>query len=629
MGILTGLNDKQLEAVRATEGYVRVIAGAGSGKTCLLVSRYAYLVREYGIDPANILCVTFTNKAAGEMKRRIRAMIGEEYDTALICTYHGFCARVLREDPEKLFLSRDFTIIDPPQQKVLLADIYQKYELKLDHASFERMLKKIGSFKGDPNNGYVLRMCDPAKRQIMPSVGSLDDRIMEDYLQRQKSLYALDFDDLMYFTLHLLQSDAEVRDKWQTRLNYIQVDEFQDSSRDEMLLIDVLSEKYKNLMIVGDPDQNIYEWRGSEVGLLVDFDKTHDPTRTIFLNRNYRSTPQILKCANELIDKNELRLKKELYTRTPAGADVFHVHSKTDSDETREIADRIKGIMKSEGAKYSDFAVLYRAGFLSRVVEKRLVEENIPYEIYGGVKFYQRMEVQDAVAYLRMIARDDDAAFKRIINTPRRKFGRVKMAALEAFREEDARARGMSEPEDFPLYRALKEHIDAPAFRGSGAAEFVAFVDEMRREQSGLQLTELVRLTCERSGYEKYIRQLGDEERLDNLTEFKRIADEFERGFGEKVDLAGFLRQVALQSAEDGGRPRDAVKLMTIHASKGLEFPAVFVLGFTEGIFPSSKSIEQRKKAGLEEERRLCYVAMTRAKRHLVIMDSEGVSPRG
>ena len=629
MDVLSGLNEKQREAVTATEGYVRVIAGAGSGKTKLLVSRYAYLVKEYGIDPANILCVTFTNKAAGEMKKRIRTLIGQEYDTTLICTYHGFCARVLREDPEKLFLSREFTIIDPTEQKTLLSDIYQKYELKLDHASFERMLNKIGRFKGDPNNGYVSRMCDPGKRQIMPSVRDLDDRIIEEYLQRQKAIYALDFDDLMYYTLHLLQSDADVRGKWQTRLNYIQVDEFQDSSRDEMQLIDILSDKYRNLMIVGDPDQNIYEWRGSDVGLLVDFDKTHEPTETIYLNRNYRSTPQILQCANTLIDKNEFRLKKELFTLTPPGADVIHIHSKNDFDETRELTERIRELIKREGLRYSDFAVLYRAGFLSRVVEKRLVEENIPYEIYGGVKFYQRMEVRDAVAYLRLVAFDDDEAFKRIINTPRRKFGRVKMAALTALREETAEAAGASDPDIIPLYSVLKANLDFPAFRGSGAAGFVEFIENMRREKDVIPLNDLVRYVTERSGYEKYIRELGDEERLDNLTEFKRMADEFERGFGEQVTLSEFLRQVALQSAEHGDKPVDAVKLMTIHSSKGLEFPAVFVLGFTEGIFPSSKSVEQRKKPGLEEERRLCYVAMTRAQRHLYLMDSEGVSQGG
>ena len=273
MNLFDKLNEKQCEAVRTTEGFVRVIAGAGSGKTKLLVSRYAYLVQEYGIDSANILCVTFTNKAAGEMKKRIRALIGPEYDTSLICTYHGFCARLLREDPEKLFFTKGFQIIDTSQQKAILEDIYQKHELKLDYASFESILKKINFVKS--RTDYVPRFCNPKPCQIMAAINNQDDQIIEEFMQRQKAVYSLDFSDLMSFALYLLETDAEIREKWQDRLNYIQVDEFQDSSKRELALVDILSGKYKNLMIVGDPDQNIYEWRGSDVKLLVDFDKTH------------------------------------------------------------------------------------------------------------------------------------------------------------------------------------------------------------------------------------------------------------------------------------------------------------------------------------------------------------------
>lgn len=296
MDYLSLLNEKQLEAVQTTEGYLRIIAGAGSGKTKLLVSRYAYLVKEYGTDPANILCVTFTNKAAGEMKRRVRALIGQEYDTSLICTYHGFCVRVLREDIEKIFYPKEFQIIDNTQQKAILGEIYQHFELKLDHASFEKILKLIAIKKSDRK--YVEKMCCTDKCQILPEINTMDDMIVEEFLQHQKKVYAMDFNDLMNYTLYIFQYFPEVLEKWQDRLNYIQVDEFQDSSSTEMKLIDLLSGKHKNLMIVGDPDQNIYEWRGSEVGLLVDFDKVHTPTKTVFLNQNYRSTPQILACAN-------------------------------------------------------------------------------------------------------------------------------------------------------------------------------------------------------------------------------------------------------------------------------------------------------------------------------------------
>ena len=625
MDILNDLNDKQLEAVRETEGFVRVIAGAGSGKTKLLVSRYAYLVKDYGIDSYNILCVTFTNKAAGEMKRRIRALIGPEYDTTLICTYHGFCARLLRTNPEKLFLNKSFQIIDTSQQKAILEEIYRKYELKLDHASFESMLKKIGYVKR--NTDYVPKMCSSAGGRILPDVSTDDNKIIEDYLQRQKAIYALDFHDLINFAIYLLETDSDVRTKWQERLNYIMVDEFQDSSAKEMRLVDILSGMYKNVMIVGDPDQNIYEWRGSDVKLLVNFDTLHTPTQTIFLNRNYRSTPQILSCANSLIDKNSLRLKKDLFTLSPPGAEVIHFHSKSDSDETKIISDTIKDLVKDKLNKYSDIAVLYRSGFLSRVVEKRLTQTGIPYEIVGGVKFYQRMEVLDLIAYLKLIAFDDDNSFRRIINKPRRKFGSGKMSALEELRERET----LSSEENVSqsLFSTLKAHSDDNPFKNSNAPEFVNFIEEMRIQSESLRISELVNKVSEASGYEQYIRELGDEERFENLAEFKRIANEFEANFGEDLSLIDFLQQLALQSDEDDDKPRDAVKLMTIHSAKGLEFPVVFIVGLTEGIFPSSKTIEERKKPGLEEERRLCYVAITRAKDRLFLMDSEGYSQAG
>lgn len=627
MDIFVNLNNKQTQAVRETEGYVRVIAGAGSGKTKLLVSRYAYLVTEYGIDPSNILCVTFTNKAAGEMKKRISKLIGPEYSTSLICTYHGFCARLLRENPEKLFLTRGFQIIDTYQQKTLLEEIYQKYELKLDWANFQSILKKIAQKKQDIS--YVKRMAQADKVQLLSEIKTLDDQIIEEYMQRQKAVYSLDFTDLMMYAIYLLTNDEEVRNKWQERLNYIQVDEFQDSSSIEMQLVDILSGKYQNLMIVGDPDQNIYEWRGSDVKLLVDFDKNYPGTKTIILNQNYRSTPQILNCANTLIEKNDLRLKKDLFTRSLPGPSVTHIHAKSEDKEVEKIVETIRKIKKEKGKSYSDFAVLYRSGFLSRVVERKLVEEGIPYEIYGGVKFYQRMEILDVVAYLRLIAFNDDLSFKRIINTPRRKFGRTRVAALERIRENNEINLFDGDLKDKSLYEVLKTHLGDQAFNGSGGGQFVSLIENLKALKDRLKISELINRVCIDSGYEQYIRELGDEERLDNLSEFKRIANEFESGFGEDINLEGFLQQIALMSTEDTDKPVEAVKLMTIHASKGLEFPVVFIIGFSEGIFPSSRTIEERKKLGLEEERRLCYVAITRAQETLYLMDSEGQSQNG
>ena len=613
MDYLSTLNEKQLEAVVTTEGYLRVIAGAGSGKTKLLVSRYAYLVKEYGINSANILCVTFTNKAAGEMKRRIRALIGQEYDTSLICTYHGFCVRVLREDVEKIFYPKEFQIIDNAQQKAILGDIYQKFELKLDHASFEKILKQIAFFKAK-NRDYVAKLCCTDHCQILPEIVTMDDQI----LQKQKQIYAMDFHDLLYFALDIFHRCPEVLEKWQDRLNYIQVDEFQDSSGTEMELVDKLSGKHKNLMIVGDPDQNIYEWRGSDVKLLVDFDRSHIPTKTVILNQNYRSTPQILRCANTLIEKNVFRLKKDLFTKSGDGSQVYHYHEKNEYAEADRIIAHIHQIRKETGCNYADFAVLYRSGFLSRVIEKKFTENGVPYEIFGGVKFYQRMEIQDIMAYLRLVAFDDDVSFKRIINKPRRKFGRVKLQRLLALQKD-----GVS------LFQTLQENLDDPTFKGSGAKEFVAAINKSRQLSQTVPLSERVERICTDSGYEKYIRELGDMERFENLSEFKRIASEYENSFGEEVSLKEFINQISLQSEDDGEEACDMVKLMTIHAAKGLEFPNVFIIGFSEGIFPSAKTIEERKKMGLEEERRLCYVAITRAEKRLFLLDSEGYTQNG
>ncbi len=617
MDYLSALNEKQLEAVMATEGYLRVIAGAGSGKTKLLVSRYAYLVKAYGINSANILCVTFTNKAAGEMKRRIRSLIGQEYDTSLICTYHGFCVRVLREDIEKIFYPKEFQIIDNAQQKAILGDIYQKFELKLDHASFEKIIKQIAFFKAT-HRDYVAKMCCTDYCQIMPEIATVDDQIIEEFLQKQKQIYAMDFHDLLYFVLDIFNRCPEVLEKWQDRLNYIQVDEFQDSSNTEMELVDRLSEKHKNLMIVGDPDQNIYEWRGSDVKLLVDFDKTHIPTQTVILNQNYRSTPQILRCANTLIEKNVFRLKKDLFTKSGDGAPVYHYHEKNEFAEADRIIADIHRIRKETGCNYADFAVLYRSGFLSRVIEKKFTENGVPYEIFGGVKFYQRMEIQDVMAYLRLVAFDDDISFKRIINKPRRKFGRVKLQRLLALQKD-----GES------LFQTLQDNLDDPTFKGSGTKEFVAVINQVRQLHRTIPLSECVERICTDSGYEKYIRELGDMERFENLSEFKRIASEYENNFGEQVSLKEFINQISLQSEDDGEEACDMVKLMTIHAAKGLEFPYVFVIGFSEGVFPSAKTVEERKKMGLEEERRLCYVAITRAEKRLFLLDSEGFTQNG
>lgn len=614
--IFDKLNSKQIEAVTSTEGYVRIIAGAGSGKTKTLTHRYAYLALAAGIHPGNILCVTFTNKAAGEMKRRVRAIVGEGCDTSLITTYHGFCVRVLREDAGRLFYPQNFRILDESAQKAILEEIYAELELKLDRASFEKMLEKIHLVKSDEK--YVSMFV--SGEFGVKADDSSDDNIVRMYMQKEKNVFGLDFDDLICFTFAIFESYPEVLEKWQDRLHYIQVDEFQDSSKRELKLVSMLSDVHKNLFVVGDPDQNIYEWRGADMSILVDFDKTFPGTETVFLNRNYRSTERILKCANTLISKNKNRIPKALYTVDNIGDEVVCLHSKNEHDEGKWITDEIKRLVKNEGYSYRDIAILYRSGFLSRFAEQALSGAGIPYELYGSVRFYERMEIKDVLAYLKLIAYNDNEALMRVVNTPKRMFGKTKVERLKMLAEE----RGVS------YYDALCENVDIPEFKRSSVKELVLLIEEMRSKYKGRTVSETLSEVLVKSGYEKYIRETGNAERLDNLAEFKRSCVDSERERGEEYSLEEFLSDIAIKSDYDtDDEKRDMVKLMTIHASKGLEFPVCFVCGFTDGIFPSGRTLEERKDAGLEEERRLCFVALTRAMKRLYLTESEGSSGEG
>ncbi len=616
MDLFDKLNEQQIEAVTATEGYVRIIAGAGSGKTKTLTHRYAYLVKAAGIHPGNVLCVTFTNKAAGEMKRRVRSLVGDGYDTSLITTYHGFCVRVLREDIGRLFYPQSFPILDEIDQKKILEEIYAELEIKLDRASFEKILDSIHYIKA--HEKYV--HCFVTGDFSSMSEDTLEKKIIRMYMEKQKKTFGLDFDDLISFTFEIFECYPEVLQKWQDRLHYIQVDEFQDSSNRELRLIQMLSSAHRNLFVVGDPDQNIYEWRGASMAILVDFDKTFPGTETILLNRNYRSTGNILQAANALIDHNKNRIPKALFTTGDAGANVIHLHAKSEGDEGRWIADEIKRLVSREGMRYRDIAILYRSSFLSLFIEQSLLAANIPYELYGSLRFYDRMEIRDALAYLKLIIYNDNQSLERIINTPKRMFGKVKMARL----------RDLAIRDNLSYYEALVKYIDIPEFARSGAAQFVEVMETMRKNYRDMPLSDVIESVLAQSGYEQYIRENGSMERLDNLAEFKRTAVEAERSYGEFYPLDEFLRQIALQSKNDESEENtDKVKLMTIHASKGLEFPACFVCGFSEGIFPSGRSLEERKDAGLEEERRLCFVAMTRAMQRLYLTESEGNAASG
>lgn len=626
--IFQELNESQIKAVTTTEGYIRVIAGAGTGKTKALTHRYAYLVNELGISPSNILCITFTNKAAREMKKRIKAMLGEEFDTSFVATLHAFCTRILREEISKLFYPDQFIVLDNIDQKKILEEVYDEMGIKMDTASFKFMIDQIRYYKNLIT--YVEYLSNPDFDYSTLTSKTPSDEIIFRYIKKQRKYFGLDFFDLINFTIYLFRKYPDVLLKWQKRLCYIMVDEFQDITAKEFKLIRRLSEYNQNLFVVGDPDQNIYEWRGANISVIVDFEEwLNNPcfenqlqlkAQDIVLSRNYRSTAQILNVANSLIEKNQKRVEKKLYTDTTQGKRVQYLHAKNDKEEIAYITKEMKEHVKN-GGKYSDFAVLYRSGHVSRFVEQGFLNENIPYVVYGGVGFYERAEIKDVLSYMRLVNRlDDDLSFKRIINMPRRKIGKMKMEALARYAEEHR----------VPLYEALRVLCGTDLFKGTKAKEFIAVLENLRRLTETLPVSELLQRILSDTGYELYIRESGDIERLDNVTELIRSVVAQETEFGEPLSLSAFLQNITLMRDSDAEEDKtDCVRIMTIHTSKGLEFDRVFLVGLTEGIFPSARSLEERKRDALEEERRLCFVAVTRAKKQLYLTESEGFGVKG
>ncbi|MCB0479713.1 MAG: UvrD-helicase domain-containing protein, partial [Crocinitomicaceae bacterium] len=416
--ITENLNDQQLEAVTSTEGYVRVIAGAGSGKTKALTSRYAYIVQGLGISASNILCVTFTNKAAREMRIRVKRLIGDQHDLSYITTYHGFCVRVLREDINKIGYPKNFVIMDVEDQKTILRDVYNEFGITSKLITFKQVLRHISKRKSSQE--YLDYIIKPADKQPNNDL----DNIFHRYLEKQQRNFALDFDDLINFTLFIFLTHNEILQKWQKRLHYIQVDEMQDSSEKQFLLVSMLSETHKNFFVVGDPDQTIYEWRGAKPEFLVEFDQQFPSSKTIIMNQNYRSTPNILTLGNHIIKNNKIRVDKDMFTQNPQGVEVVHFHAQNEAEEGNWIADEIANLVSKNDCKYSEFAILYRANHISRSIEQAFVKKNIPYTIFGGIRFFERKEIKDTLSYLRLVEFEDDISFLRIINTPSRGLGK-------------------------------------------------------------------------------------------------------------------------------------------------------------------------------------------------------------
>lgn len=617
MDYLQQLNPEQREAATTTEGYIRVVAGAGSGKTKTLAARYLYLVDVLGISTANILCVTFTNKAAAEMKKRIRAQLPDQ-DLARITTFHGFCVGLLKEDCHVVGYPKTFLILDEEDKKAMLSVVFEDLGITGRDITIQEAVDHIGWRKG--GRGYVKTLIHADMEELLDlvkSASTLKDKILYRYFYEQRKCFALDFDDLVYFAIYILEHSREAREKWQQRLEYIMVDEFQDIDKDQYTLTDILSGYHHNLFVVGDPDQTIYTWRGADVKFILEFPTRHPGAKTIYLNRNYRSTPQILAASNALIDKNRERLKKELIPVRADNRKPLYFHAKTSALEADWITANMRALHEGEeGVSYSSMGVLYRAHYVSRALEESLIRNKIPYVLYSGVEFYKRKEIKDVLSYLRMIYNPDDISFLRTVNEPRRGVGRTRIAAIKAY----AAAKGCT------LYQALMDNLETDSFRRCKAKDYVRLIEKYRAIFDQMDLTDLLAGVLHESGYEQMLRTAGEEERLDNLAELKQAIFDFTRKAGETVTLGNYLDHAALFTNMDTGEKAQAVKLMTVHSAKGLEFPVVFVCGLSEGIFPGKRANTREK---LEEERRLCYVAFTRARDRLFLSDAAGTGYDG
>ena len=610
--ILGGLNEQQQQAVTATEGYVRVIAGAGSGKTRALSHRFAYLVNEVGIMPSHILCVTFTNKSANEMKQRIRRLTGDS-DTGYISTFHSFCVSVLQEDINALHYPKSFLVLDNSDIDAMLKIIYEERGLTLRHMTFGKARDMIEIRKIFKDPEYYEHMIafplDELHQKYLDAVET-DDIIFWGYLYQEKKCFGLDYNDLIKFVLYLFSINEEIRLKWQQRLEYIMIDEYQDIDALQYRLMKVLCAYHQNLFIVGDPDQTIYTWRGASVRYILDFDKEFPDVRTILMMENYRSTPQIVAVANSLIGTNRNRLKKELRPMLPDGGAVVYHHAKTAEAEAKWIALQIKELV-GKGEKLGEIAILYRAHYLSRALEEVFLKEEVPYTIYSGVQFFGRMEIKDALSYLRLMVYKDDLSFLRVVNVPKRNIGERRVKFLQDYAAQN----------HCSLYKALERTIDNEIFKNTKAKRFLALIERFSAGHSDMPVSEFLSALLDQSGYEAMLRTEGSQERLDNLAELKQSVYAYETSCGEEYTIENYLSHVALLTNTDAVSGKNVVKLMTVHTAKGLEFPHVFICGLEEGVFPSKKTATLE---GMEEERRLAFVAFTRAKKTLFLTDAEG-----
>ncbi|WP_312475432.1 DNA helicase PcrA [Neobacillus sp.] len=612
--LLNGLNPEQQSAVKATDGPLLLMAGAGSGKTRVLTHRIAYLIVEKRVNPYNILAITFTNKAAREMRERIGKMMGGVAEEIWISTFHSMCVRILRRDIDRMGFNRNFTILDTTDQLSVIKGILK--DKNLDPKKFDprAILGSISSAKNE-----LIEPEEYAKTAGGYFEQTVSD-VYEEYQKRLRKNQALDFDDLIMMTIQLFKRVPDVLEYYQRKFQYIHVDEYQDTNRAQYMLVKMLANRFQNLCVVGDSDQSIYRWRGADIANILSFEKDYPNATVILLEQNYRSTKRILLAANKVIANNMNRKAKNLWTENAEGNKLVYYRADSEQGEAQFVAGKIKELTRNSSHKLADIAILYRTNAQSRVMEEVLLKSNIEYSIVGGTKFYDRKEIKDMLAYLRLISNpDDDISLQRVINVPKRGIGSTSVDKIADF----------ATMHDVSLYQAIDsvELIGLSPKTTKAAREFRDLIRNYTNMQEFLSVTELVEEVLEKTGYREMLKaekSLEAQSRLENLEELLSVTKNFEDSSEDK-SLVAFLTDLALvadiDSLDDDGEKADSITLMTLHSAKGLEFPVVFLIGLEEGVFPHSRSLMEEVE--MEEERRLAYVGITRAEQCLFITNAQ------
>ena len=605
--ILEGLNDKQYEAVINTDGPCLVIAGAGSGKTKVLTHKIAYLLNEKNIKPWNILAITFTNKAANEMKSRVETLVGEAAKEIWMGTFHSICVKILRNFIDRIGYEKSFIIFDTSDQKTLVKECLKSLEIDDKMFTDRAVLSEISNAKNEMLEPvqYAMRAGGDYRKEKIARVYAM-------YQQKLKENNAVDFDDIINLTIKILAENPDVLEYYNDKFKYILVDEYQDTNKSQFTLVTMLAAKYGNITVVGDNDQGIYSFRGADISNILNFEKDFPGTKIIKLEQNYRCTGNILNAANAVIKNNVVKYEKKLWTENDIGELPNFFCGDNEYDEATYVVEQINRLRREEYLKYSDFAVLYRMNAQSRAIEDILRREDIPYKIIGGLKFYERKEIKDIIAYLRLIYNpSDNLSLKRIINEPKRGVGKTSIDNISK----------LSDSSNISMYEIIKNAADFGLNRVFvNTRDFIEQMEYLMAKKDELKISELIKETLNKTGYTKALENENSvevETRIQNLEEFLTVAMEFEEESAEN-SLGEFLEGITLSSDIDGMEDEeDSVTLMTLHSAKGLEFPVVFLVGMEEGIFPGYKSIGEPKE--LEEERRLCYVGITRARQYLFL----------